>query len=61
MNEFVKFLGIMLLTTIAVAIPILTACSLILKWNAIMSMFLILFTFFDFIALSVCITDALDE
>lgn len=47
MSEFVKAIGVFVLTTILITIPILTGISFILKWNDLIQWILTILTIME--------------
>lgn len=61
MSKLVYVIGIFVLVTFLYAIPILTACSFIYKWNGFFQLDLIVASIIEFCELSTLITDKVNR
>lgn len=61
MDEFCKEIGIIVITAVMFAVPILFTCSIALRWDARMIMTLALPTAIDFVIALGCIYTVINE
>lgn len=61
MEIIVYEIGVFIVTVILYAIPILTACSFIYKWDGFFQVMLIVASIIEFCGLSVLITDEVNK